>query len=112
MAHAALFFGAHPRAGAVIELAEAVGIGGVAADSAAPDDPLYAQQYGLENIGQSLNGVAGAPGADVNARGAWHLSTGGAGTIVAVLDAGVDADAAVDADAGAPSTDASAAPKN
>ncbi len=78
------------RAGAVIELAEAVGIGGVAADSAAPDDPLYAQQYGLENTGQSLNGVAGAPGADVNARGAWHLSTGGAGTIVAVLDAGVD----------------------
>jgi subtilisin family serine protease len=78
------------RAGTVIELAEAVGIGGVAADAAAPNDPLYAQQYGLENTGQSLNGVAGAPGADVNARAAWHLSTGDSGTIVAVLDAGVD----------------------
>jgi subtilisin family serine protease len=77
-------------AGSVIEVAEAIGVGGVAAESAAPNDPLYVQQYGLENPGQPLNGVAGDPGADVNARGAWHLTTGDPGTIVAVLDAGVD----------------------
>lgn len=76
--------------GTAVELAEAVGIGGIASESPAPSDPLFPQQYGLENLGQSINGVAGAPGADVNARGAWHLATGDAGTIVAVLDAGVD----------------------
>ena len=46
------------------------------------------------------------------AKGWSHLPTGFVAKPCPVLDAGVDADAAVDADAGAPSTDASAAPKN
>jgi subtilisin family serine protease len=72
-----------------VEVAEVVGIGGIAADAPAPNDPGYPLQWGLENNGQTINGVAGIPGADVRARAAWHLTTGSPDTVVAVLDSGV-----------------------
>ena len=73
-----------------VEVAELVGIGGIAADAPQPSDPGYPVQWGLENTGQLINGVAGNAGADVRARAAWHLTTGSADTIIAVLDSGVD----------------------
>ena len=76
-----------------VEVAEPVGIGGVAADAPAPNDPGFGLQWALENTGQSVNGVAGASGADVGARAAWHLTTGSASTVIAVLDSGMDAHA-------------------
>jgi hypothetical protein len=76
-----------------VEVAELVGIGGIAADAPAPTDPGYPLQWGLENTGQSVNGVAGNAGSDVRARAAWHLTTGSPDTIIAVLDSGVGAHA-------------------
>lgn len=51
-----------------------------------PDDPLVAEQWHLENTGQT-----GTPGADVNAAAAWSWSTG-AGEVIAIIDSGVDAE--------------------
>ena len=54
---------------------------------AAPsDEPLFAEQWGLENTGQT----GGIPDADVDASEAWTVSTG-TGVIVAIVDSGVDA---------------------
>jgi hypothetical protein len=51
-----------------------------------PNDPLFAQQVGLRNTGQS-GGVAGA---DVHALQAWDTYTGDRNVRVAVLDTGID----------------------
>ena len=75
--------------GGSVELAEVDAIGGVAADAPAPNDPGYPIQWGLENTGQSINGFSGMAGADVHARAAWHMTTGSASTVIAVLDSGV-----------------------
>jgi subtilisin family serine protease len=85
--------GAAARLGAEagVEVAEVVGIGGIATDAPAPNDPGYPLQWALENVGQSINGVAGSSGADVGARAAWHVTTGNPGTVIAILDSGLDA---------------------
>lgn len=49
-----------------------------------PDDPLFSDQWSLENTGQ----LEGTPGADIGAREAWSTSTG-VGVIVAVLDSAI-----------------------
>ncbi len=51
-----------------------------------PNDTDYSQLYGLNNTGQT----AGTPDADIDAPEAWDITTGNAGTIVAVIDEGVD----------------------
>ncbi len=51
-----------------------------------PNDPYFARLYGLNNTGQT----GGSPDADVDAREAWDASTGVPGTVVAVIDEGVD----------------------
>ncbi len=76
-----------------VEVAEVVGIGGIAADAPAPNDPGYPLQWALENVGQSINGVAGSAGSDIGARAAWHVTTGRPTTVIAVLDSGLDAHA-------------------
>ncbi|BBL78748.1 hypothetical protein RxyAA322_06020 [Rubrobacter xylanophilus] len=50
-----------------------------------PDDPDYPKLYGLKNTGQT----GGTPGADIDAPGAWDVTTGSE-TVVAVVDTGVD----------------------
>ncbi len=70
-----------------VERAELMGIGGVL--SVTPDDPDFGQQYGLLNTGQSIAGIAGIPGADVNATEAWTITTGNPDTIIAIVDTGV-----------------------
>ncbi|MBI4728333.1 MAG: S8 family serine peptidase [Acidobacteria bacterium] len=57
-----------------------------------PDDPLFGDLWGLSNTGQAVVGVAGTPGADVDAPGAWALTTGSPDVVVAVVDTGVDVD--------------------
>jgi len=49
-----------------------------------PDDPLYSQQWALNNTGQT----GGTPGADVRAETAWDITSGTASIQVAVLDSG------------------------
>lgn len=51
-----------------------------------PNDPLYPQQFALNNTGQT----GGTPDADIDAPEAWDIFTGSASTIVAVIDTGVD----------------------
>jgi subtilisin family serine protease len=59
---------------------------GILRAAATPNDTDFGQQYGLNNTGQS----GGTSDADIDAPEAWDLSTGHTGTVVAVLDTGVD----------------------
>ncbi|MCA1614719.1 MAG: S8 family serine peptidase [Acidobacteria bacterium] len=52
----------------------------------APNDPLFAEQWGLVNTGQR-SGVAEA---DISALAAWRKTQGSKKVVVAVLDSGVD----------------------
>ncbi len=56
----------------------------------APNDPSFGAQWGMQNIGQVVNGVSGKPGADISAGPAWDVTTGSASVVVAELDSGVD----------------------
>ncbi|MCD6201208.1 MAG: S8 family serine peptidase, partial [Bacteroidales bacterium] len=49
-------------------------------------DPLYSEQYYLNNTGQ----FGGTPGIDINAPEAWGLTTGSSSIRVAVIDDGVE----------------------
>ncbi len=51
-----------------------------------PNDPRFADQWGLNNTGQG----GGTPEADIRAPEAWEVRTGADQTIVVVLDTGVD----------------------
>jgi subtilisin family serine protease/subtilisin-like proprotein convertase family protein len=51
-----------------------------------PDDPSFTNQWGLENT-TSKNSVVDA---DIDASGAWDITTGSTKTVVAVIDTGVD----------------------
>jgi subtilisin family serine protease len=52
---------------------------------------LFAQQWGLQNTGQAVNGVAGTAGDDIRFVSAWNLAQPAAGgVVVAVIDTGVD----------------------
>jgi subtilisin family serine protease len=57
--------------------------------SLVPNDPYFSQLWALLNTGQSIRGVAGTPDADSDVVEAWDARITG-GTIVAVLDTGVD----------------------
>lgn len=61
---------------------------------AVPDDSLYNRQWQYKNTGTNSGGVAGA---DINAEGAWDITTGGLTPdgdtiVVAVVDDGLDID--------------------
>ena len=53
-------------------------------------DTYYGYQWGLNNTGQDIGGVTGTAGADIDAEGAWTLSTGDPDLVVAVIDSGVE----------------------
>lgn len=56
----------------------------------APNDTYYLDnQWGLENISQTIVGQTGKLDADIDAQAAWQLTTGGT-TKVAILDTGID----------------------
>lgn len=54
-----------------------------------PNDAQFGNQYGLRNTGQTINGVAGTPGGDINAVNAWDVTQGSANIIISVLDSGI-----------------------
>jgi len=58
----------------------------VGLDQTFPDDPDFAQLWGLHNTGQS----GGTADADIDAPEAWDLTTGSSTVIVGVIDTGVD----------------------
>lgn len=57
---------------------------------AEPNDPHFAQLWGLRNIGQAINGLPGIAGADIDATSAWDLTLGSTATVVAIIDTGID----------------------
>jgi subtilisin family serine protease len=57
-----------------------------------PDDANFDRLWGLHNVGQVVNGVAGTVNADVDAPAAWDLERGDPSVVVAVIDTGADLD--------------------
>ncbi len=55
-------------------------------DAKFPNDPDFAQLYGMHNDGTT----GGTTGADINAPEAWEVSTGSKSVVVGVIDTGVD----------------------
>src|SRR5687767_10139683 len=51
-----------------------------------PDDPRFAEQWGLHNTGQG----GGTVDADIDAPEAWDITTGSGEIVVGVVDTGVD----------------------
>jgi subtilisin family serine protease len=62
----------------------------VSLNATTPDDPLFAQDWGLDNTGQSVQSAAGTADADIDAPEAWDQTTGSANVVVGVVDTGVD----------------------
>ena len=55
-----------------------------------PNDPSFPQLWGLENVGQMINGILGRAGSDIRAVPAWDITVGSAAHVVAVIDTGID----------------------
>ena len=55
---------------------------------ATPNDQFIGLQWGINNTGQSIQGVAGTPDADIDGYEAWDTRTSAAGIVVAVIDSG------------------------
>lgn len=54
-----------------------------------PNDPLFGQQWGLQNTGLGINGFTGAmAGDDINVLSAWSRTVGTPSTVVADIDGG------------------------
>lgn len=54
-----------------------------------PDDPLFAQQWGLQNTGLGIDEFTGAvAGDDIDVLGAWERTLGTPSTVVADIDSG------------------------
>lgn len=58
---------------------------------AAPNDPLYANLWGLKNTG-TIFGSPGSflPGFDIDAEEAWNITTGSRDVVVGIVDGGID----------------------
>ncbi len=57
---------------------------------AVPTDPRFNQQWGLQNTGQTVNGIGGVNGADMGLPLAWDVQTNCSSVLVAVLDTGIN----------------------
>lgn len=56
---------------------------------AIPNDPLFAQEWGLQNTGQAVDGLpAGKSGNDIDVLPAWERTVGTPSTVVADIDTG------------------------
>ena len=62
----------------------------VACITGIPNDPDFAQLWGMHNTGQAVGGVPGTAGADIRAVSAWDFWTGDPDFRIAVIDTGVD----------------------
>jgi subtilisin family serine protease len=60
---------------------------------AIPNDPRFAEEWGLQNTGQAVNGLAaGKSGNDINVLPAWERTVGTPSTVVADIDSGYRSD--------------------
>lgn len=58
-----------------------------------PNDPLFGQQWGLDNTGQPYKDtLSGTVDADIDAPEAWAIATGGPDVTIAIVDTGIDQD--------------------
>ena len=57
-----------------------------------PDDPDFKKLWGLNNTGQTVEGVTGTADADIDATEAWSITRGSQDVVVAVIDTGMDLD--------------------
>ena len=57
-----------------------------------PNDSSFGLLWGMHNIGQTIFGVPGVPGADINAVAAWDSWTGDPSFKIAVIDSGTKYD--------------------
>jgi subtilisin family serine protease len=57
--------------------------------SAVPSYTNFGKLWAFRNTGQAVNGVTGISGADIGVTGAWDMSTGSRGVVVAVIDSGL-----------------------
>ena len=55
-----------------------------------PNDPQFANLWGLRNLGQTIGGHPGVTGADIHASTAWGVATGSRANVVMVIDTGID----------------------
>jgi subtilisin family serine protease len=55
-----------------------------------PNDALFGQQWAMRNTGQSVAGIPGIAGADIQAAQAWDITEGSRNIVVGVVDSGVD----------------------
>ncbi len=58
--------------------------------SVIPNDPQFVSQWGLLNLGTGVGGFNSTRNADINASGAWEITTGSPDVIVALTDTGID----------------------
>jgi len=54
-----------------------------------PNDTAFAQLWGMNNTGQTVNSDPGISGADVDANLAWDVWTGSSGFVVGMADSGI-----------------------
>ncbi len=63
----------------------------ISKSSYTPNDPSFANQWGFNNTGQTIQGVPGTPDADIDAVEAWDIERGQSNPVtVAVIDSGID----------------------
>src|SRR5215470_17745860 len=55
-----------------------------------PNDPRFPDLWDLLNVGQTVGGIPGTPGADIHATDAWDTAIGARTVLVGVVDTGVD----------------------
>jgi hypothetical protein len=55
-----------------------------------PNDPVFGNQWGLHNTGQTVNGSSGIFDADIDAPEAWNIINGTSSIVVAIIDTGLD----------------------
>jgi subtilisin family serine protease len=73
-----------------VAVAEPDGLRGL---DAVPNDPRFAEDWGLQNTGQAVNGLAaGKVGNDINVLPAWERTVGTPSTVVADIDSGYRSD--------------------
>jgi subtilisin family serine protease len=74
-------------ASGLVERVDLEGIGGIL--STVPNDPSFGLQYGPNNTGQVINGIAGIADADLDLPEAWDFHTGTNAITIAIIDTGV-----------------------
>jgi subtilisin family serine protease len=62
------------------------------ADAHIPGNPDFGRLWGLRNIGQTVNGVTGISGVDINCTDAWGITKGDPNVIIAIIDYGAEMD--------------------